>query len=166
MKKLMLLLALAAATACNTEDDRPLTTSAVYTGQLTVTSNNDPDAAPFRMEEARYEMSEAENGTFNLTLHEIRFAETMRMSLTIVLPALRTLSESKRGIYEIVSTATPIVPYIGGKPYEAFEILDFKASFAESGSELRVAFTCRNPQIPVGDERLDHRAVFTGTIAR
>ncbi len=166
MKKLMFLFALVAATACNTEDDRPLTTSAVYEGQLAVTSNATPDAEPFRMDDARYEMSEAENGTFNLTLHEIRFAESMRMSLTIVLPALRTLSESKKGVYEIVSTATPIVPYIGGKPYEAFEILDFEASFAQSGSELRVAFTCRNPQIPVGEERLDHRAAFKGTIVR
>lgn len=166
MKKLLLLLALAVATACNTEDERPLTTSATYAGTLTVTSNASPEAAPFSMDDARYEMSEGEGGTFNLTMHEIRFAQTMPMSLTIVLPELRTLSESKKGVYEIVSTVTPIVPYIGGKPYAAFEILDFEASFTRSGSELQVAFTCRNPRISVGSESLDHRAVFSGTIDR
>lgn len=29
---------------------------------------------------------------------------------------------------------------------------------------LEVIFTCRNAQIPVGDETLDHKAVYKGTI--
>lgn len=38
----------------------------------------------------------------------------------------------------------------------------FTGRLANGG--LEVIFTCRNAQIPVGDETLDHKAVYKGTI--
>ena len=61
-----------------------------------------------------------------------------------------------------------IIPYIGGKPYydpqtgKGFAIPMFTGRLANGG--LEVIFTCRNAQIPVGDETLDHKAVYKGTI--
>ena len=76
----------------------------------------------------------------------------MPMSLTIVIPELKYEDSDGDGIYELTSTADPIVPYIGGKPYNAFEIPMFTGRLANGG------------QIPVGDETLDHKAVYKGTI--
>ena len=72
------------------------------------------------------------------------------------------------GIYELTSTADPIIPYIGGKPYydpqtgKGFAIPMFTGRLANG--VLEVIFTCRNAKIPVGDETLDHKAVYKGTI--
>ena len=76
---------------------------------------------------------------------------------------LEAMSDLLNGTTSLAtSTADPIVPYIGGKPYNAFEIPMFTGRLANGG--LEVIFTCRNAQIPVGDETLDHKAVYKGTI--
>lgn len=164
MKKLLILLSFAALTACNSEDDNTQTAnSACYTGSLTVTSNTNPAAAPFELSGVRFEIKESEGGTFDLTMHDISFAQTMPMKLTIVIPALTYGDVAGDGRDRIYSLANPIVPYIGGKPYSAFQIVDFTGDYERSGVRLNISFTCRNPMIPVGDEPLDHKAVFTGT---
>lgn len=166
MKKLFLLLTIAVLTACNTEDEKPTSISAVYTGKLTVTSNASPDAKPYESENnIRFEIAEAADGTFNLTMHDIRFAEAMPRPLTIVLPSLRYGDVAGDGFEQIYSTVDPIVPYIGGKPFDSFKILEFRGAYPESGTRLDISFTCKNPQIPVGDEPLDHKAFFSGTLA-
>lgn len=161
MKKLLLLLAFAAFAACNTEegskDDAPQSTN--FGGTLTVTSNKTPDAAPFTASDVHFELSGTDNKVI-LTMHEMRFAASMSMSLTISIPDLTP--EIDKGITTFTSSVDPIVPYIGGKPYDKFQILDFKCVYM--AGELNVSFTCRNPQIPVGGESLDHKAVYTGHI--
>ena len=47
MKKLLILLALAACAACNTEDDNDNRQKATFGGTLTITSNQTPSATPF-----------------------------------------------------------------------------------------------------------------------
>lgn len=165
MKRIFLLLTLAALTACNTEEEKPTSTSAVYTGRLTVTSNASPDAAAFSLENIRFAIAETSDGTFNLTMHDIRFAEAMPRPLTIVLPSLRYGDVAGDGFEQIYSTVDPVVPYIGGKPFQSFQILGFTGAYPESGKRLDISFTCKNPQIPVGDETLDHKAIFTGTLS-
>ena len=46
MKKLLILLALAACAACNTEDDNDNRQTATFGGTLTITSNQTPSATP------------------------------------------------------------------------------------------------------------------------
>lgn len=162
MKKFLLLLALAASVACNTEDEKDSRQSADFGGTLTVTSNRNPEAAPFVASDVTFELTEDNNGLFKLTMHEIRFAASMPMKLTIVIPELKYEDANGDGIYELTSTADPIVPYIGGKPYSEFKIPVFTGRVANGG--LEVIFTCVNAQIPVGGETLDHKAVFRGTI--
>lgn len=162
MKKFLLLLALAASVACNTEDEKDSRQSADFGGTLTVTSNRNPEAAPFVASDVTFELTEDNNGLFKLTMHEIRFAASMPMKLTIVIPELKYEDANGDGIYELTSTADPIVPYIGGKPYSEFKIPVFTGRVANGG--LEVIFTCVNPQILVGGETLDHKAVFRGTI--
>lgn len=162
MKKFLLLFALAASVACNTEDEKDSRQSADFGGTLTVTSNRNPEAAPFEASDVTFELTEDNNGLFKLTMHEIRFAASMPMKLTIVIPELKYEDANGDGIYELTSTADPIVPYIGGKPYSEFKIPVFTGRVANGG--LEVIFTCVNPQIPVGGETLDHKAVFRGTI--
>lgn len=164
MKKFLLLFVLAAATACNTEDDTPKPPqTANFGGTLIVTSNNTPSAEPFELKNVRFELARDADGTYNMTMHEIRFATTMPMSLNIVIPKLKYAETDGDGIPEFTSTVTPIVPYIGGKPYSAFEIPEFESTLTSDG-KLSVAFTCKNDKIPVGGETLDHRAVYHGTI--
>lgn len=164
MKKFLLLLTLAAGTACNTEDDtRTPPQTANFGGTLTVTSNNTPSAAPFELKDVHFEIAQNEDGTFNLTMHEIRFATSMPMSLNIVIPALKYGDANNDGVCEFTSTVTPIVPYIGGKPYSAFQIPEFDCTLTTNG-KLSVTFTCRNDKIPVGGETLDHKAIYHGTI--
>lgn len=162
MKKLLILLALAACAACNTEDDNDNRQKATFGGTLTVTSNRHPEATPFVASNISFELTEDNSGLFKLTMHEVRFAQSMPMSQTIVIPELKYEDSDGDGIYELTSTADPIVPYIGGKPYNAFEIPMFTGRLANGG--LEVIFTCRNAQIPMGDETLDHKAVYKGTI--
>lgn len=163
MKKLLILFALAAFVACNTEADKGSRQKANFGGTLTVTSNHpNSTMVPFEASDVRFELTEDNNGTFKLTMHEIRFAESMPMSLTIVIPELKYEDANEDGIYELTSTADPIVPYIGGKPYSAFEIPVFTGRLYNG--VLEVIFTCRNPRIPVGDETLDHKAVYKGTV--
>lgn len=162
MKKLLLLFAFAALAACNTEDEKDTRHNATFSGTLTVTSNQSPSSAPFVATNVRFELTEDNDGTFKLTMHEIRFAASMPMALNIVIPALQYRDSNDDGIYELSSTVDPIVPYIGGKPYSAFEIPTFTGRIAENA--LNVIFDCRNPKIPVGGESLDHRAEFRGTL--
>lgn len=164
MKKLLLLLVLAAGTACNTEDDTQTSPqTAKFGGTLTVTSNNTPSAEPFELKNATFELTQDGDGTYNMTMHEIRFATSMPMSLNIVIPKLKYADTDGNGVPEFISTVTPIVPYIGGKPYSAFEIPDFESTLTSDG-KLSVRFTCKNDKIPVGGETLDHKAVFHGTL--
>lgn len=166
MKKLLILLACLTAAACNTEEEKPQKTSAVYGGTLAVTSNASPEAAPFVLSGVRFELTEDGGGLLNLTMHEIRFAESMPMALNIVIPTLQDTATDEKGTYSLRSTEDPIVPYIGGKPYSLFEIDGFTGELSGNGTALDIAFTCRNPKIDVGGEPLDHRACFTGTLIK
>ena len=49
-------------------------------------------------------------------MYNVRFAQSMPMSLNIVIPELKYEDSDNDGIYELTSTADPIIPYIGGKP--------------------------------------------------
>ena len=132
MKKFLLLLALAASVACNTEDEKDSRQSADFGGTLTVTSNRNPEAEPFVASDVTFELTEDNNGLFKLTMHEIRFAASMPMKLTIVIPELKYEDANGDGIYELTSTADPIVPYIGGKPYSDFKIPVFTGRVANA----------------------------------
>lgn len=161
MKKLLFLFVAAALAACNTEDEEPAAASVSrFDGTLTVTSNGSPDAEPYILTDAIFEIGDGESGTTDLTMSRIRFAESMPMALTIVIPDLGFASGAEQT--KIYSNPDPIVPYIGGKPYSAFEIPDFEGSY--SNGVLRIVFVCRNPAIPVGDGTLDHTARFEGTL--
>ena len=168
MKKLLILLALAACAACNTEDDNDNRQKATFGGTLTITSNQTPSATPFVTNNISFELTEDNSGLFKLTMYNVRFAQSMPLSLNIVIPELKYEDSDNDGIYELTSTADPIIPYIGGKPYydpqtgKGFAIPMFTGRLANGG--LEVIFTCRNAQIPVGDETLDHKAVYKGTI--
>lgn len=160
MKKFLILLALAASVACNTEDDNDKRREATFGGTLTITSNKTPAAEPFVASNVSFELTESKDGLFKLTMHDVRFAASMPMTLTIVISELKYGDADGDGIYELTSTVDPIVPYIGGKPYSAFEIPMFTGRLA--GDALNVIFTCRNANIEVGDETLDHRAEYRG----
>lgn len=64
-----------------------------------------------------FELTEDNSGLFKLTMYNVRFAQSMPMSLNIVIPELKYEDSDGDGIYELTSTADPIIPYIGGKPY-------------------------------------------------
>lgn len=168
MKKFLLLLALAALVACNTEEDNNNRQKATFGGTLTITSNQNLEAAPFVASDVTFELSEDNSGLFKLTMQNVRFASSMSMPLNIVIPELKYEDSDGDGIYELMSTADPIIPYIGDKPRydpqtgEGFAIPMFTGRLANGG--LEVIFTCRNPRIPVGDETLDHKAQYRGTI--
>lgn len=117
MKKLLILLALAACAACNTEDDNDNRQTATFEGTLTITSNQTPSATPFVTNNISFELTEDNSGLFKLTMYNVRFAQSMPMSLNIVIPELKYEDSDNDGIYELTSTADPIIPYIGGKPY-------------------------------------------------
>ena len=104
MKKLLILLALAACAACNTEDDNDNRQKATFGGTLTVTSNRHPEATPFVASNISFELTEDNSGLFKLTMHEVRFAQSMPMSLTIVIPELKYEDSDGDGIYELTST--------------------------------------------------------------
>ena len=116
MKKLLILLALAACAACNTEDDNDNRQKATFGGTLTITSNQTPSATPFVTNNISFELTEDNSGLFKLTMYNVRFAQSMPMSLNIVIPELKYEDSDNDGIYELTSTADPIIPYIGGKP--------------------------------------------------
>ena len=88
MKKLLILLALAACAACNTEDDNDNRQTATFGGTLTITSNQTPSATPFVTNNISFELTEDNSGLFKLTMYNVRFAQSMPMSLNIVIPEL------------------------------------------------------------------------------
>ena len=90
MKKLLILLALAACAACNTEDDNDNRQTATFEGTLTITSNQTPSATPFVTNNISFELTEDNSGLFKLTMYNVRFAQSMPMSLNIVIPELNT----------------------------------------------------------------------------
>lgn len=114
MKKLLILLALAACAACNTEDDNDNRQTATFGGTLTITSNQTPSATPFVTNNISFELTEDNSGLFKLTMYNVRFAQSMPMSLNIVIPELKYEDSDGDGIYELTSTADPIIPYIVG----------------------------------------------------
>lgn len=81
MKKLLILLALAACAACNTEDDNDNRQTATFEGTLTITSNQTPSATPFVTNNISFELTEDNSGLFKLTMYNVRFAQSMPMSL-------------------------------------------------------------------------------------
>lgn len=89
MKKLLILLALAACAACNTEDDNDNRQTATFEGTLTITSNQTPSATPFVTNNISFELTEDNSGLFKLTMYNVRFAQSMPMSLNIVIPELK-----------------------------------------------------------------------------
>ena len=89
MKKLLILLALAACAACNTEDDNDNRQTATFGGTLTITSNQTPSATPFVTNNISFELTEDNSGLFKLTMYNVRFAQSMPMSLNIVIPELK-----------------------------------------------------------------------------
>ena len=110
MKKLLILLALAACAACNTEDDNDNRQKATFGGTLTITSNQTPSATPFVTNNISFELTEDNSGLFKLTMYNVRFAQSMPMSLNIVIPELKYEDSDNDGIYELTSTADPITP--------------------------------------------------------
>ena len=108
MKKLLILLALAACAACNTEDDNDNRQTATFGGTLTITSNQTPSATPFVTNNISFELTEDNSGLFKLTMYNVRFAQSMPMSLNIVIPELKYEDSDGDGIYELTSTADPI----------------------------------------------------------
>ena len=62
-----------------------------------------------------FELTEDNSGLFKLTMYNVRFAQSMPMSLNIVIPELKYEDSDGDGIYELTSTADPIIPYIGGE---------------------------------------------------
>ena len=110
MKKLLILLALAACAACNTEDDNDNRQTATFGGTLTITSNQTPSATPFVTNNISFELTEDNSGLFKLTMYNVRFAQSMPMSLNIVIPELKYEDSDGDGIYELTSTADPISP--------------------------------------------------------
>lgn len=62
MKKLLILLALAACAACNTEDDNDNRQTATFEGTLTITSNQTPSATPFVTNNISFELTEDNSG--------------------------------------------------------------------------------------------------------
>ena len=105
MKKLLILLALAACAACNTEDDNDNRQKATFGGTLTITSNQTPSATPFVTNNISFELTEDNSGLFKLTMYNVRFAQSMPMSLNIVIPELKYEDSDNDGIYELTSTA-------------------------------------------------------------
>lgn len=140
MKKLLILLALAACAACNTEDDNDNRQTATFGGTLTITSNQTPSATPFVTNNISFELTEDNSGLFKLTMYNVRFAQSMPMSLNIVIPELNYDPQTGKGF---------AIPMFTGRL---------------ANGVLEVIFTCRNAKIPVGDETLDHKAVYKGTI--
>ena len=110
MKKLLILLALAACAACNTEDDNDNRQKATFGGTLTITSNQTPSATPFVTNNISFELTEDNSGLFKLTMYNVRFAQSMPMSLNIVIPELKYEDSDNDGIYELTSTADPDHP--------------------------------------------------------
>lgn len=104
MKKLLILLALAACAACNTEDDNDNRQTATFGGTLTITSNQTPSATPFVTNDISFELTEDNSGLFKLTMYNVRFAQSMPMSLNIVIPELKYEDSDGDGIYELTST--------------------------------------------------------------
>ena len=135
--------------------------------RLTITSNQTPSATPFVTNNISFELTEDNSGLFKLTMYNVRFAQSMPMSLNIVIPELKYEDSDGDGIYELTSTADPIIPYIGGKPYydpqtgKGFAIPMFTGRLANG--VLEVIFTCRNAQIPVG-ARHSTTSLYKGTI--
>ena len=101
MKKLLILLALAACAACNTEDDNDNRQTATFGGTLTITSNQTPSATPFVTNNISFELTEDNSGLFKLTMYNVRFAQSMPMSLNIVIPELKYEDSDGDGIYEL-----------------------------------------------------------------
>lgn len=101
MKKLLILLALAACAACNTEDDNDNRQTATFGGTLTITSNQTPSATPFVTNNISFELTEDNSGLFKLTMYNVRFAQSMPMSLNIVIPELKYEDSDNDGIYEL-----------------------------------------------------------------
>lgn len=166
MKKLLTILACAAIfAACNTEEDTGTPKQTNFAGTLTVTSNHENSTtAPYTASNVHYSVTEGDDKTLILTMNDIRFAVGMPKGMTIVIPSLTFEDTHADGVLTLTSTVDPIVPYLGGKPYNAFEILDFQGTY--SSGRLQVSFTCKNSRIPVGEETLDHKAVYSGTILR
>lgn len=99
------------------KDDNDNRQTATFGGTLTITSNQTPSATPFVTNNISFELTEDNSGLFKLTMYNVRFAQSMPMSLNIVIPELKYEDSDGDGIYELTSTADPIIPYIGGKPY-------------------------------------------------
>ncbi|WP_295936974.1 hypothetical protein [uncultured Alistipes sp.] len=154
MKKLLLLLTLAAFIACNTEDEEGNKLSVTYNGTVTVTDNTVDGVPPYIQENAKYELAES-GGLYKLTMKEIKFAAQMP-ALNITIPKLMVEDLDGDGVYTLRSTVDPIIPYIGDKPYEIYGILNFTGTLVDD--QMTVRFLCKSTQMG-----LDHQVNYTGT---
>lgn len=166
MKKLLfLLLAAAAVTACDNDEERNGKQSAVYDGTPIVTDNTKTPPETATSKNVRYELAESNDGTITLTMPGIKFVSNMP-ALTIVIPKLEFVNETGGVVSELKSTVTPIVPYIGSTPYPEYWITDF---YGEMTPEtLSIRFNCSaDITLPNGGKLiLDHDTKYTGTLVK
>ena len=166
MKKLLfLLLAGAAVTACDNDEERNGKQSAVYDGMLIVTNKTQIPNIETISKNVRYELTESNDGTITLTMPGIKFVSNMP-ALTIVIPKLEFVNETGGVVSELKSTVTPIVPYIGSTPYPDYRITDF---YGEMPPEtLSIRFNCSaDITLPNGGKLiLDHDTKYTGTLVK
>lgn len=152
MKKLfaaaLLVLSLA---ACNTEKESSDHGRYTYAGSLTVT--NAQNAVTYQAQDVRFDLTE-QNGVLTLVMNEVMFDPRMPQPFTIMITNLDSTTDPN-GNCTLVSTVTPIVPLIGGTPYESFQIPTFTGEI--SGKNMAITFRCISAQF-----HLDHTAVYQG----
>lgn len=166
MKKLLfLLLAAAAVTACDNDEERNGKQSAVYDGTLTVTNKTQIPPELATSKNVRYELAESNDGTITLTMPGIKFVSNMP-AMTIVIPKLEFVNETGGVVSELKSTVTPIVPYIGNTPYPDYKITDFHGELTPE--TLNVSFNCSaDITLPSGGKLiLNHDTAYTGTLVK
>ena len=105
MKKLLSpLLAAAAVTACDNDEERNGKQSAVYDGMLIVTNKTQIPNIETISKNVRYELTESNDGTITLTMPGIKFVSNMP-ALTIVIPNEVAILAAQKdfGIFVILS---------------------------------------------------------------
>lgn len=161
MKRFMLLMAGALLAACTSDDQWADFRPGTYEGRLAVTDNLVTPPVTTAEEGVRYILEEEEDGSYTLTMPGIRFVANMP-PMTIQIPSLALRPGNGGGT--LTSTVSPIVPYIGGTPYEMYRIPAFSGTV--TARQLHVTFTCEadfNVGGPNGPRlRIDHDTEFRG----
>jgi hypothetical protein len=98
----------------------------------------------FSLDNIRFELTPNEEGTLDLMMYEIKFAEQMPMTLDIEVPGIDYTGQS--GTLSL--SATTIVPLVGGTPMEERTITDLTGSV--EGEKLVLGFN-------VGTNHVDYQ---------